>query len=124
MAFGAFLFYAGRAYFAAMLLLLALNLFFPAMFWFDENGGYHAELARYIMLIAQILLFLLTSAYAAHVSRRAKDSAKNRYRIMGMFGVVTGAFIFLQLFVCTVDQRKTGMGIRIGIAVSRKVLGR
>ena len=96
--FSAILRYAGMAFFAVMVLLLLTNFFTPLVFRFDENGAYHAGPMRHTMLIIQVLMFLLTSIYALRVTRKTRDSVKNRHLTIGLFGLIMAAALSVQLF--------------------------
>ena len=58
--FGKVLKQAGWLFLCFEVVVVALNHFFPILFWFDESGAYHAGAARYVTLAIQILLFLMT----------------------------------------------------------------
>ena len=75
-----------------------VNFFVPIMFWFDEDGAYHMGVARYLMLILQTLLFLMTSVYVLVVTKRTKQAAKRLKLSVGLFGVSMVILIFIQLF--------------------------
>ena len=66
--FGSFLLYAGRAIFWFQIAGLIVNLFWPVYFTFDEAGAYHAGGIRYVALILQILVFLLTSVQTLYIA--------------------------------------------------------
>lgn len=89
---------AGRAFFTLEIAALIVNCFTPIMFRFDETGAYHAGVARYITLAAQIVLFLLTSAYTLTVMKRAEGAMKRRHIAIGAFGVAMITLILIQVF--------------------------
>jgi diguanylate cyclase (GGDEF)-like protein len=93
-----FLRYAGIAFFIMVIAVAIVNFFYPIMFWFDETGVYHTGIARNVTLVVQILILLLTSIYALQVSSRRAGSAKNRYRTVGLSGLVMLIFISIQVF--------------------------
>ncbi len=95
--FGRFLTYAGRFCFAAVILITVINFFFPVLFWFDENGVYHASPARHIQLIFQIVLLLLTSIYTLRAIPKAEGASRNRYRTIFLFGLVVAILLMIQL---------------------------
>lgn len=70
--FGRVLYYAGRVFFLLEIAAVAVNFFFPVLFWFDEAGAYHAGFARYATLGVQILMFLLTSPCTSPPAPRAR----------------------------------------------------
>ena len=96
--FEKFLKYAGRAFFGFELVVIIINFFLPVLFWFDEVGGYHAGVARYITLVIQIILFLLTSVYTLSVSAKAEGKIKLRHRTIGLFGLAMMVMIGVQFF--------------------------
>ncbi len=85
--FGVLLTVAGRVFLAFVLIALAVNLFRPVIFWFDETGAYHAGTVRYLILAIQILLFLLSSIYTIYMSRRSEGSVRRRHLTIGLFGI-------------------------------------
>ncbi|MCR4817957.1 MAG: hypothetical protein K5841_03245, partial [Fretibacterium sp.] len=95
--FSRFLFHAGRFFFSAVVAITIINCFTPVLFWFDENGAYHACAARHIQLLFQILLLLLTSAYTSRAMLRTEGAAKNRYRTIFLFGLVVAVLLLIQL---------------------------
>lgn len=96
-AFSRFLYIAGRFFFACVVTITIINFFTPVLFWFDENGSYHASPARHIQLIFQIILLLLTSIYTLKAIPKAPESSKNRYRTIFMFGMVVAILLLVQL---------------------------
>lgn len=98
--FARFLLWAGRVLAALLTLLTVANVFTPVLFTVDEGCVYRARPARYVLLICQILLLLLTSAYAAasiiRQGRRLKKSY--RFRALVFFGLIMALFLFIQLW--------------------------
>lgn len=68
--------YAGRIFLGFVMTVIIINFFTPLLFWFDETGGYHADVLRFVILGIQILLFLLTSAYTLCVTVRSEGTIK------------------------------------------------
>ncbi|MCR4657778.1 MAG: hypothetical protein K5770_16365 [Lachnospiraceae bacterium] len=68
------LFLVGRLFFWFELIVVIINFFYPVLFSFDENGTYHAHIARYITLGIQILMFLLTSVYTLQITAKSQGS--------------------------------------------------
>ena len=97
-AFGRFLQLAGRAFFAFELVVVAVNFFIPILFWFDGSGAYHAGPARYVTLVIQILLFLVTAVYTLYVSSRAHGRVRLRHMTIGLFGIAMMLLISIQVF--------------------------
>lgn len=95
--FSRLLSYAGRIFFVAELGIVAINWFYPILFWFEPNGTYHAEWARYATLGFQIVMFLMASAYAFLVTRRTAGALTTRYRTIGFFGLAMVVLIAFQI---------------------------
>ena len=96
--FGSFLLNAGKVFLVFAVAAVAANFFYPVMFMFDENGGYHAGPARYVTLAIQIILFLLTSAYTLRKTAKTEGAVKRRNMTIGMFGLAMVALIAIQVF--------------------------
>ena len=96
--FGKLLYHAGRLFFLFELIILAVNLFYPVMFWFDEAGAYQTGILRYINLAIQILLFLLTSIYTLWNTSKTEGSVRRRHMTVGFFGIAMVLFIGVQVF--------------------------
>ncbi len=77
---GSLLCRTGSLFFLAELIVIGVNFFYPVLFRFDENGGYHAGILRYVTLAVQILMFLLTSGYTLSVTIRSEGVDKDRIR--------------------------------------------
>ena len=95
--FDAMLRYAGWSFFGFEIIVIILNIFLPVMFWFDENGGYHAASMRHVTLGVQILMFLLTSFYTFRITLRTEGKIRRRNLTIGLFGVAMTALIILQI---------------------------
>ena len=95
--FDSMLRYAGWSFFIFEIIVIVLNIFLPVMFWFDENGGYHAASMRHVTLGVQILMFLLTSFYTFRITLRAEGKIRRRNLTIGLFGVAMFALIILQI---------------------------
>ncbi|MCR5747931.1 MAG: response regulator [Lachnospiraceae bacterium] len=96
-AFSRFLFAAGRFGFIAVVTITIINFFTPLLFWFDENGNYHACPARNLQLLYQIVLLLLTSVYTLKSIRHVEGALKKRYRTIFLFGLVVAIHLLIQL---------------------------
>lgn len=92
------LFIVGRLFMWFELIVILINFFHPILFSIDENGTYHAHLARYITLGIQILMFLLTSVYTLQITTRSHGSVKNRHLTIGLFGIAMIVLIMIQVF--------------------------
>ena len=96
--FGRVITYFGFVIFVYEIVSIILNFFIPVLFRFDENGMYIAEPARYVGLIAQIVMFILTVVYAFTVSVKTDGSVKHRLLAIGMFGLAMSVLLIVQLF--------------------------
>ncbi len=94
--FSRFLSHAGLIFFASVWAILVLNCFIPILFWFDNDGTYHANVARYALLLIQILLFLLASLYALRAMTQAKGALRKRYRTVCLFGLTMALSLSIQ----------------------------
>lgn len=98
--FGRFLLYAGRILAMAVSALTIVNIFVPVLFTIDEDCVYHALTARYVILGAQILLLLLTSAHAivSIIKMPYAEDKAVRYRTVALFGTIVAIFLDAQLW--------------------------
>ena len=96
--FGKILKITGRAFFIFELICVAVNLFQPVLFRFDENNEYQAGVARYITLLLQIILFLGTTTYTLAVAFKAKGRVRLRHMTIGFFGLAMALLITIQVF--------------------------
>ena len=95
--FGKILYNVGALFLCAEAVVVAVNCFYPIMFWFDESGGYHAGNARHITLVIQIVLFLLTSIYTLYVSSKSAGKVRRRHMTICLFGAAMVILIALQV---------------------------
>ena len=98
--FSRFILYAGRVFAGVMVLLSVVNCFTPVLFTVDEACVYKALDIRYAILIIQIILLLMVSAHAFSVffRQRSTDRKVNRYRTVGLFGLIKSFFLIVQLW--------------------------
>ncbi len=92
------LFVVGRCFLWFELIVILINFFYPILFSIDENGVYHAHIARYLTLTIQILMFLLTSIYTLFITSKSHGSVKIRHLTIGLFGIAMIALITFQVF--------------------------
>ena len=95
--FGRILLLVGRIFFAAELVVIAINFFWPILFWFDASGEYHAGTARYVTLVVQILMFLLTAIYVFRITAKSEGTMRRRHRTIGFFGIAMIVLIAVQV---------------------------
>ena len=93
-AFSRLLSAAGRLLFTFELAVIVVNFFRPVLFYFDEYGAYHAGIARYMTLVAQIAMFLIAAVYALASSRMGPLHL--RHRTIGISSLTMALFIILQ----------------------------
>lgn len=91
------LYYIGWLFLASMSGVLILNFFVPVMFWFDEEGVYHAADLRYAILIIQVVLFMSSACYVLFISKGKNQSAKRRHLAIGLFGFAMGILVIVQV---------------------------
>ena len=89
--------YTGYFFVAFTAAVLILNFFKPVMFWFDENGEYHAADLRYVILAMQILMFLFSACYVLFTARGKEQSAKRHHMAIGAFGFAMTVMVILQV---------------------------
>ena len=96
-AFGTILRLSGRILFAYEIVALTINIFYPVVFWFDENGSYQTGSLRYVTLYLQILIFFMTSVYTLRTTAKSKGKVSRRNLTIGLFGIAMLALIILQI---------------------------
>ena len=77
---------------------LLMNLFVPIVFTFRKDKEYVPLPARYIGLILQMLLFLITSVYSAIMAGRSSGMSRSHYRTISISGIIMSFFITVQMF--------------------------
>ena len=95
--FGALLLQVGRLFLIFEVAVVAVNFFYPLLFWFDETGAYHAGTARYVTLAIQIAMFLLSSIYTLRVTARTQGTVRHRHLTIGLFGIAMTLLIGVQV---------------------------
>lgn len=88
--------YIGWIFLILQAIVLLVNIFIPIAFWFENNGTYHTNKARYINLLIQLILFLVTSVYMLTYTARTKGKIRRRYLTIGLFGIAMTIFVFIQ----------------------------
>ena len=96
--FGTVLYYAGGVFLVFEVIVIAVNLFYPIAFWFDETGAYYAGWARYVTLAVQIVLFMLSSIYTLSITVKTQGAVRFRHRTVGAFGIAMTVLIIAQVF--------------------------
>ena len=93
--FGRLLLTVGWLLFAFEIIVVIANFFLPVLYSF-EGGAYQAGAARYITLAIQILMFLMTAAYALAVAMRREGTMRLRHRTIALFSLAMTGFITAQ----------------------------
>ena len=88
--------FIGWIIFLFQMIAMAINLFQPFLFFFDENGVYHALFGRYITLVLQIIMYSMTAIYALVVSCRSKNGKRVRHFAIGLSSIAMAFFVWLQ----------------------------
>ena len=94
---GKVLVFSGWSIFTFELIALLVNLFVPIVFKFREDKEYVPLPARYIGLILQMILFLVTSIYAAIIAVRSEGMTRSHYRTISISGIIMTFFIAIQM---------------------------
>ena len=110
-----FLRYSGRGFLIFEIIIIIINFFAPVLFWFDEADAYHAGWARYVTLLFQIVLFLLTSGYTFYFAGKTEGKTRLRYRTIAIFGLAMIILITIQVFYPLLPLYS--MGYMIGTCV-------
>ena len=99
-AFGRFLVTAGRVLAGLITTLAVVNIFKPVLFTVDAQSVYHVLPIRYVILVSQILLLLLITAFALSSMLRESggEGKAMKYRALGLFGLIMAVFLFIQLW--------------------------
>ena len=83
----------------AVAILSVVNIFVPVLFKVDEACVYYDLPGRDMILLAQILLLVLISAYAfISVFKNDTGNKRQRYVTIAHFGLIMGFFLLGQMF--------------------------
>ncbi len=98
--FGRFLTWMGRIISVSYIVLTLINIFTPIIFSVDADCTYHALPARYVFLVAQILLLVGISTYAflVLIRHRHGEGKAARYRAVIYFGLIMATMLYLQVW--------------------------
>lgn len=88
---------SGCMIFLFEIIALVVNLFIPIVFKFRENKEYVPLPARYIGLLLQMILFLVTSVYSAIMAVRSEGLNRSHYRTISISGIIMSFFITIQM---------------------------
>lgn len=95
-AFSRILTVSGWAIVSFELFALTINFFIPVLFSYNADKVYLPGPARYITLIVQLALFLMTSLYTLYRATQAKEEERFHCRTIGFSGIIMTVFILLQ----------------------------
>ena len=91
------LFWFGYALLALYAVLLAVNLFNDCLFYFDQDGGYHAGPLRRLIFYP-LAVFVVVMAFFSFVSfLRSRDSICRRCMVVVLFCLTMAVAIVLQI---------------------------
>ena len=109
------LLYAVWTMFMLAIIYLLINYFHPFIFSFNAEHEYVTEPGRHIAFILQIALYMVTSTYMLHISRKSHGVDRVRYSAVGLTCLVMELFLILQIL----DPKypSYAMGLMIGICV-------
>ncbi len=93
-----FLVSTGQIFLFLQIAVIATNFFIPIAFWFDEDGTYHTSIARLIILLFQILIFLIVSIHMLFVTSKTDGNIQRRHYAIGFFSIIMVIFIVLGAF--------------------------
>ena len=94
---GKMLVISGCMIFLFEIIALVVNLFIPIVFKFREDKEYVPLPARYIGLLLQMILFLITSVYSAIMAVRSEGLNRSHYRTISISGIIMAFFITVQM---------------------------
>ena len=87
----------GNFIFLFQLISILVNFVRPVMFYFDADGVYHPEVMRYVTLVFQLFMFVMTAVYALTVAAKSEGSVRQRHRTIGLFSIIMTVFDILQV---------------------------
>ena len=98
--YGRFLIITGRVIAGLTAGLAIINSFTPVLFTVDKKAVYTALTARYVLLAVQILFLVTISIHclARMLRLGILGRTSTRYRILGSFGIIMAACLFIQLW--------------------------
>ena len=82
--------------FGAQISVIIVNFFVPILFTLDENFNYKAEVARYVLLGLQVLVYLVFSVFTLVYASRNVGTKRRKYVAVAMFGLFLMVAITLQ----------------------------
>ena len=89
---------SGWFIFSFVILSLFINFFKPIIFTFTYDMEYIPGIGRYFLLIAQLIMYIISSLYSLFASYRSEGRARIHYRAVFQTCGVMAVFILLQSF--------------------------
>ena len=86
----------GWLMFVSETVALTINFFVPIMFYFTKEGEYEVSVARYLILIIQLVLFTLIAIDTFVMATKLKERQRRHFLAIGLSGLVMALFILLQ----------------------------
>ncbi len=90
------LYFAGWVFLIFEISVLIVNIFWPIAFWFDPDGTYHTNTARYINLYIQLGMFFWAALYMFFAMVKYHGQIKFRNLAIGFCSLAMSIFVFLQ----------------------------
>ena len=90
------LYFAGWIFLIFEISVLIINIFWPIAFWFDLDGTYHTNTARYINLYIQLGMFFWAALYMFFAMVKYHGQIKFRNLAIGFCSLAMSIFVFLQ----------------------------
>lgn len=90
------LYFAGWVFLIFEISVLIVNIFWPIAFWFDPDGTYHTNTARYINLYIQLGMFFWAAIYMFFAMVKYHGQIKFRNLAIGFCSLAMSIFVFLQ----------------------------
>jgi len=88
--------FIGSGVFIIQILIIALNFEFPILFTISKECEYKAEVARYVILIIQMMMYLALAAVTFYESKKKDNELRRRYLIVAIFSIFMLIAILLQ----------------------------
>lgn len=97
------------------LIFMAINPIFPIFFTFDETDSYQGGVARYIVIIMQLILFGYISIVSLVTMKGESQQIQNRNRVIAWFGAIMATALIAQNFITNFPCYTSG--IVLGVLV-------
>lgn len=98
----------GRIFFFALIIVLLLNVFYPVMFAFDDEGKYHVYTLRYIASVIQLLLYIGATARSLNLLVRTKGEKRTNHMAVFGFGIILIVTCVLQAWMYSLPINSIG----------------